>query len=366
MIQWILILLGIAVLFLIIQFFHLFAVLSWEDRQTLGSGYFGRSPEERARFKRTLARHAWLLSPLLALLGKTSKFRFDKASFEQDGLPGPRGTCSEETFAAARDYAPRSEDIFVVTQMKCGTTWMQHVVYEVLHRGSGDLVESGTALYGVSPWLESRKSVSVDDAPLLGEERPSRLIKTHFPRAACPWGGGARYIYVARHPASCFASCVDFIRANAGPLRPALEDIQSWFTSEDMWWGPWPTHVGGWWKASQTSHNVLFVRFEDMKEDLPAVVGHIVDFLGLEPLSDEEMAEVTRKCSFQYMQQYKNAFEMHPPHVLAVDSQMFVRGTADRHRDMDAETRESIMTWCREAMAETEPHLDTLYPPPGD
>lgn len=39
--------------------------------------------------------------------------------------------------------------------MKCGTTWMQHIVYEVVGRGRGDLVATGTTLYSQSCWLEA-------------------------------------------------------------------------------------------------------------------------------------------------------------------------------------------------------------------
>ena len=100
-----------------------------------------------------------LLSPILRLLG-LSKFKFENGSFTHDGVAGPKGTCSAASFARGVGYEPRAEDVFVVTQMKCGTTWMQHLVYEVLCRGQGDLVDTGTALYAVSAWLESSQERS--------------------------------------------------------------------------------------------------------------------------------------------------------------------------------------------------------------
>jgi hypothetical protein len=70
--------------------------------------------------------------------------------------------------------------------MRSGTTWMQHIVYQVLHRGNGDLVETGRELYAVSPLLEGRRSVPIEQAPLLGAERPSQIIKTHLPAGSAP------------------------------------------------------------------------------------------------------------------------------------------------------------------------------------
>jgi len=359
---WVLWIAGGVVALLALQVVYLFAVLTWGERRTLGLAYFGLPREERAAFRDRLRFHARLLTPILWVLGRTSTFKFEPASFRHDELPGPRGTCSETSFARARAYKPTAEDVFVVTQMKCGTTWMQNVVYEVLARGQGDLVDSGHALYGVSPWLEALKCVSVEDAPLVGDERPSRIIKTHLPVTHCPQDTEARYIYVARHPISCFASCVDFITENSGPMAPPIDAIEAWYCSNDMWWGPWTGHVAGWWTRSVAAGNVLFVRFEDMKDDLAAVVERVAAFLGVPPLDGEEMAAVLRKCGFEYMAANGDIFEMHPPHIFATNAELFVKGTADRHRDVPLETRRRIAAWCAGTLAATPYPLADEYP----
>jgi hypothetical protein len=180
---------------------------------------------------------------------------------------------------------------------------------------------------------------------LIGTERPSRIIKTHFPVTACPRASAARYIYVARHPVACFASCVDFIGENSGPMAPTLDLVEEWFCSDRMWWGAWPAHVYGWWGAAQTMDNVLFVHFEEMKEDPAAIVRKVAKFLGMEELSDTELAEIVRKSGFEYMRANASTFEMHPPHVLATDARMFVKGTTDRHADVPDDARSRIAEW---------------------
>ncbi len=342
---------------------YLSLVFAWEDRRTAGRAYYGLPLAERRRFKRALRRHGWLLFPVLRVMGRLSKLRFENARFVAGGVPGPKGTCSADSFRRGMDYRPRPQDVFVATQMKCGTTWMQYLVYEVLHRGAGDLVEKGQALYGVAPWLEARKSVSLDDAPLLGAERPSRLIKTHLPAAVCPYGGDAKYIYVVRHPVSCFASCVDFIAANVGAFAPPLDAIEAWFRSPDlMWWGTWPAHVAGWWEWSQHKPNVLFVAFEEMKRDLAGTAQRLADFLQVAPLSERERAEVVRKSGFAYMRQHDEAFEMHPPHILATDAELFVSGGVQRHEDVPAEVKQRIAEWVRAEMAGSAFPLARFYP----
>jgi len=363
---WIALAIGAVVAFFFAQMLYLNVVLTWADKETTGLGYYGRALTQRQRFKGTLRKHAVFLTPILRLIGRLSTFTFDKVSFRHGDLTGPQGTCNKDSFARADAYQAQPEDVFVVTQMKCGTTWMQHVVYEVLRRGDGDIVESGATLYAVSPWLESIKSVSMEDAPLVGSEHHSRVVKTHLPAGHCPFSPESRYIYVARHPVSCFASCVDFIATNLGIFGPQLEQLEEWFCSRElMWWGTWTDHVKGWWSLSEQHDNVLFVHFEEMKRDLPAVVQQVAEFLGVAPLSEDELERVVHKCGFQYMQQHKGAFEMQPPNLLAVEAALFVRGTADRHKDVPQATRERIARWCVGEMEGSAYPLQAMYPDVG-
>jgi hypothetical protein len=342
---WLAVIIGAFIAFFLVEGIYLSMVLKWETEQTLGLAYYGRPLAERRAFKRSLARHARLLAPILRL-SRGNRFDFRRVSFRYRDVAAPLGSTTPESFARAERYEPRPDDVFVATQMKCGTTWMEHVVYEVLHRGAGTLVTTGTALYAVAPWLEGVKSVPLDRAPTLGSERPSRIIKTHLPAGLCPRSPAARFIYVARHPASCFASSVDFVVRNTGGMAAGIALFEEWFCSPElMWWGTWTDHVAGWWRRAATDQNVLFVHFEAMKRDLPGVVREVAAFLGVRPLSDAELAQVVEKCGFDYMQTHQEMFEMFPPHILQTSGELFVRGSADRHQDVPADVRERITAW---------------------
>lgn len=362
LVTWALLVIGVSLAFAGLQTIHLLAVLLWEDSRTVGLRYFGQSLEERRRFKRTLRAHARLLRPILSAASRLAPFDFERASFSYRGISAPKGSCSPESFERAVAYEPRADDVFVVTQMKSGTTWMQHLVYQLFLRGKGDLTESGQALYAVSPWLEGRKSVPLDAAAPLGDDRPSRLIKTHLPARLCPWDARARYIYVARHPVSCFASCADFIAENAGRFSPDPETLERWFCSEKMWWGSWPSHVEGWWRRARESDQVLFVRFEEMKLDLAAVARQVADFLGLSPPGTQELQRILGKCGFEEMRSHAESFEMHPPHILATHARLFVRGAADRHADVPAAVGRRIGAWCAQELEGASYPLEPMYP----
>ncbi len=359
---WILGAIGILFAGFLVYNTYLAWVLRWEDEQTTGLAYYGLPPAGRAQFKERLRAHARRLAPILKLNAQSTKMDFARARIQYRGVSGPSGSCSVHSFEKGASYVPRPEDVFVVTQMKCGTTWMQHVVYEVLHRGRGDIVSTGKAMYALSPWLEGRKSVPMEQSLPLGAERPLRIIKTHFPASLCPYNLVAKYIYVARHPVSCFASCIDFIDTNVGGMAPELPAFVTWFTSPDlMWWGTWTDHVKGWW-VRRNEPNVLFVYFEDMKKDLSSVVKRVVEFLGVRELTPDELSAVVHKCSFAYMQEHQDNFEMHPPHVLQTNAELFVAGTADRYKNVPAEIRSQVAGWVVSEMSSSDFPLEERYP----
>jgi aryl sulfotransferase len=129
-----------------------------------------------------------------------------------------------------------------------------------------------------------------------------------------------------------------------------------------MWWGTWTDHVKGWWALSRRERNVLFVHFEEMKRDLPGIVRRVAEFLGVKPLTNEELALAVEKCGFAYMQKHQDIFEMHPPHILQTSAELFVSGTADRHKDVPEEARRRVTTWAATEMASSDYPLAQQYP----
>ena len=285
----------------------LWGSMRWLTRQVGEDRYFARPLEERRALKRAIRRRRGLV--LLILIPAARLFRLRIPTLEYRGTKAPSLACPRSTFRAAAHYQAVAGDVFVATQMKCGTTWMQQIVYESLCRGTGNLGDDGHRhMYALSPWIESRSSVSMERAPRVGE-RGHRIIKTHFAVDLCPYGEAARYIYVTRHPVACFASCVDFVRMLSGPLAPPLSELVDWFCSDEMWWSSWPEHVKGWWQWQADRPNVLFLHYEEMLEDLAGAVDRVAEFLEVDLLPDER-AEVIRKSGYGYMKEHEEVFEM--------------------------------------------------------
>src|SRR5262245_3140265 len=166
--------LGIAVVVagvLVASALYLALYFRWERRETGGSAYFRRSPAERRALKRRIVWYSLPAKPVVYLLSTINRKRAMPA-FEYQGVCGPPRVSSAEIFERAAQYAPQPEDVFVATQMRSGTTWMQQLVYQIVTRGNGHFdVPERSHLYAISPWIDALDSVSMEDAPLVGEPR---------------------------------------------------------------------------------------------------------------------------------------------------------------------------------------------------
>lgn len=334
----------------------LFQTLGWINRRTIRDAFFNLPLAERLKLRQQIQRKARWIRLLTAPM-VTFGFRIPVVDFEGTKVPG---VCRRESMAYARDYQPEDNDIFVATQMKCGTTWMQQIVYQVITKGEGEFSDNGHRhMYAISPWIESVGSVRLSDAPLI-EGR--RIIKTHLGTDLCPYGENAKYIYVVRHPVACLASATDFVSKLMGPMAPQKRDYEGWFCSNDMWWGTWASHVEGWWQWSQTKDNVLLVHYERLLEDPASHIRDIAKFLNVE-LDDLQLANAVEKSSYRYMKENDHYFEMSPPTPMDLgDSAFFVKGSSDRADDLSDEVRQRVIRFCADELKGAGYPVTRFYP----
>ena len=337
---------------------YLWLAMRWLMAETGGDRYFGRTLPERRALREEIRRRSPPVLRLTSIAAKLGARRIPES--ELRGVRVPAIACPRSALQRAADYRPTAEDVFVATQMKCGTTWLQQVAYEVLLRVEGNLGDDGHRhMYALSPWIEANSSVSMDDAPLV-EGR--RIVKTHLPVSLCPYSESARYLYVTRHPVACLASCIDFVRMLTGPMTPTTDEFVDWFCSDRMWWRSWPEHVEGWWQWAQERPNVLFFHYEDMLEDLPGAVGQVSDFFET-PLTPEQLSTVVHKSGYDYMKANEEVFEMAPPSFFSLGEGSFFRsGKGDRDRDVGEADRERVLAFCRERLQASAYPVERFYP----
>ncbi|CAN7978453.1 unnamed protein product [Ixodes persulcatus] len=182
---------------------------------------------------------------------------------------------SEQTIHSALGYKPVPEDVFIVSYPKCGTTWMQHLVYNIFNGRAPptNLMD----VWREMPFLELQGAESLKEMP-----RPG-AIKTHMPFHLQPFSTDAKYIYICRNPYDC---CVSFFYHTKNIPAYQFQDgtfdeFFELFLEGKVDFGDYFDHLLSWY-AHRRDHNVFFLTYEDLKKDTRAWVLQIAEFLGEE------------------------------------------------------------------------------------
>ncbi len=218
-------------------------------------------------------------------------------------------------------YQPRSDDVVVTTSYKCGTTFTQQILYNLLVENTFEMDEF-PALIPVSPWVDAR--FFPVPKPQLGaylESLPDRrFLKSHLPLDGLPYYEEVKYIVVGRDPRDVFMSLVNhygaytddfYQRLNDGSGEPMPRydgDISSlwrswisrgWFDWEQEGYPFWGNmaHTQSYWPYRDLP-NILFMHYADMLRDLPATVQEIADFIE-HKIAPGELDKIVQAVSFK-------------------------------------------------------------------
>uniref|UniRef100_A0A131XYD4 Putative sulfotransferase n=1 Tax=Ixodes ricinus TaxID=34613 RepID=A0A131XYD4_IXORI len=181
----------------------------------------------------------------------------------------------EECVRSALGYKPVPGDVFIVSYPKCGTTWMQHIVYNIFNGRSPP--SNAMDAFRVMPFLELQGAESIAEMP-----RPG-AIKTHMPFRFQPFSKDAKYFYITRNPYDC---CVSFFYHTKGMpeynfTEGTFDEFFEMFIEGKADFGDYFDHLLSWYEHRHDP-NVFFLTYEDLKKDTAAWVLKIADFLGEE------------------------------------------------------------------------------------
>ncbi len=208
-------------------------------------------------------------------------------------------------------FKPRPDDIFVCTPAKCGTTWTQTIVANLLWP-KGDLPGP---IMTWSPWIEAKFMPVEIMHPMLEAQTHRRVMKTHTPADGIPFFEDAKYIVVGRDGRDAFMSLTNHVERmkgiddlNAKAREDGVPELQQydgdphtffdrWLDDEDQFFHIIATY---WERRSQS--NLLFVHYNDLKADLSAEMHRIADFLAIDvPASHWD--GVVDRCTFESMRE---------------------------------------------------------------
>ncbi|XP_069838340.1 sulfotransferase 1C1-like [Dendropsophus ebraccatus] len=202
-------------------------------------------------------------------------------------------------------FQARSDDLLIATYPKAGTTWMQEIVDCIMNQGEVEKT-SRAPIHVRSPFLEGNPPPPIKCGVDVLKVTPSpRMVKTHLPFALVPesfWHQKCKVIYVARNAKDSAVSYYHFAQMNKLLPEPGTWDEYAVkFLSGDVAWGNWFSHVLGWWNA-RDKHDILYLFYEDMKEDPKREIRKVMKFLGKD-LSEDVVEKIHQHTSFTAMKE---------------------------------------------------------------
>ncbi|GFX99635.1 sulfotransferase family cytosolic 1B member 1 [Trichonephila clavipes] len=218
-----------------------------------------------------------------------------------DGFRIP-GVFSAEAFKSALAYKPKAGDLFIVTFPKCGTTWVQHIVTCILKNGKS--FQSALEFFTKTPFLELIGGQAVENM------KKPYSIKTHLPFHLTPWSASAKYIFVARNPKDC---CVSFYHHTVDTpgyyfQDGKFDDFFELFIEGKVDFGDYFDTLLSWYEH-RDDPNVLFITYEQLKNDARTCILKIAEFIGpqyKDKLEKDEkiLEEIILHSSFNFMKDH--------------------------------------------------------------
>jgi len=206
------------------------------------------------------------------------------------------------------EFKPRPEDIFIVTYPRSGTTWLQMILYQLSSDGNMDIDHIAQKI----PWFERLIHYRIWQAQDFEAMSSPRIFKTHLPANEIPRGAG-KYIYMVRNGYDVAVSYFAFYCSHLG-FKGNFDQFFKLFMAGKLQFGSWFTHAAAWKARADSSDplkkssQVLFLSFEELKNDFDGQLDRIVDFTGFS-IPASRRSEIRQRCGFDFMKQHEIKFD---------------------------------------------------------
>ncbi|XP_054712119.1 sulfotransferase ssu-1-like [Uloborus diversus] len=226
---------------------------------------------------------------------------------------------SPKCFMEAMNYKPTSDDVFIVTYPKCGTTWMQVIALHIFRKGRE--LEDPKDFFRASPFIDKLGKEGIDNMP-----RPGAM-KTHLPYNLMPYSPDAKYIFVVRDPRDCCVSLFYHTRniLKFGFWDATFDDFFELFMAGEVEYNDYYDHLLSLY-PHRNDPQVFFAKYEDMKKDTKKIVLDLAKFLGPEYIDAIEkdnavLNNILQFSGFDYMKKnMSHLYELTPSSFITSDS----------------------------------------------
>ncbi|KAI3729645.1 hypothetical protein L6452_18307 [Arctium lappa] len=219
-----------------------------------------------------------------------------------------------------KHFEAQDTDILLVSTPKSGTTWLKAILFALINRthflkphDNHPLLSNNPHV--LVPFLELKLYLEKEENPDLSSLSSPRLFSTHMPYVSLPTSvhdSQSKLVYLCRNPKDALVSLWFFtnkLRIQEMGASP-LEEVFEKFCRGVSIYGPFWDHVLGYWEESlKNPKKVLFLKYEEMKEQPEVHLRKLADFLGYSFSSKEEEERmvdgILEICSFENLSKLK-------------------------------------------------------------
>ncbi|KAK7082357.1 Sulfotransferase (sult) [Halocaridina rubra] len=230
----------------------------------------------------------------------------------------------------------RSSDVVVMTYPKCGTTWTQEIIWNMVNNPDLNHPSAQLPVMARSPFLDFdmllpdftpgesnpilenlfKKCETIDAdggvAVELAKSLPNpRVIKVHMPCTLMPPSmlDTCKVVYVVRNPKDVIISYHHHSRIiSLHGFIGKFEDFVQYFVNDDLVYGPYWLHVKEAWER-RDHPNMHIIFFEDMKANPLAEIKKLNTFLNIN-LTEAQLENIAKYTSFKEMKERFGEGEM--------------------------------------------------------
>ncbi|CAJ2668826.1 unnamed protein product [Trifolium pratense] len=213
-------------------------------------------------------------------------------------------------------FEAKDSDVVIASMPKSGITWLKALTFAIINRHHFSSLENHPLLtsnpHELVPFFEFNIYVDTicqfTKVDLLNMIEP-RLFGTHIPFPSLAKSikeSNCKIIYICRNPFDTYVSYWSFM--NKISLNQSLEDDFERYCKGICHVGPFWDHMLGYLKESIARPNkILFLKYEDLKEDVNFHVKRIAEFLDCPFTREEEsngvIENIINLCSFKTMKE---------------------------------------------------------------
>ncbi|EEB14513.1 conserved hypothetical protein [Pediculus humanus corporis] len=280
-------------------------------------------------------------------------------------LPSHYGNYADKV----ENFEVRNEDVWVISYPKTGTTWTQEMVWCIMNNLDFEKAKEFlperfpflefTCLFDYSDVIRRKPDINLppfvkDSLNFINNLKSTRFIKTHLPWDLLPVSirkgdKQPKIIYVCRNAKD---TCVSYFHHTIllEGYTGNFNDFCKLFLEDSVCFSPFWSHIEGFWKRRNQS-NVLFIKYEDMKENLAGVIEQTAQFLD-KKLSPEQIKTLCHHLSFESMKNnpsvnYEAILEVNRIYnLIPADGEFMRKGTGGEWKEkMPNEIVEKFNKW---------------------